>query len=139
ECGAAGGLRCGEGQQRVREVTPLLVGVDDVHVVRDAGRGPRPAPVSAVISSRIAPSQEPAYRRWEQRIAAAQATAPGFQGYRLEQPISGVQGDWVVIPRFASDAPLQGWLRSPRPTALPPGASGVTAADHPPRRRAGLR
>src|SRR5262249_13653817 len=73
-------LKSEERQNRANEVAPMLVGVDDIHLVHDSERGAQPAPVSAVISSRIAPGQEPAYRRWEQRIAAAQATAPGFQG-----------------------------------------------------------
>jgi uncharacterized protein len=100
-------------QERVQGATPMLVGVDDIHLVRDGGPGPRPAPVSAVISTRLKPGQEVAYRQWEQRIAAAQARAPGFQGYRLEPPIPGVQDDWVVILRFDTDANLQAWLESP--------------------------
>ena len=99
--------------QRVQGVAPMLVGVDDIHLVRDGGPGPGPAPVSAVISTRLKPGQEVAYRQWEQRIAAAQARAPGFQGYRLEPPIPGVQDDWVVILRFDTDANLQAWLESP--------------------------
>ena len=76
---------------------PMLVGQDDVHLVRDGGAGVLPAPVSVVISTRIKPGQEAAYRAWEQRIAAAQTKAPGFQGYRFEPPIPGVQDDWLAI------------------------------------------
>ena len=57
--------------------------------------------------------QEAAYRQWEQKIAAAQSRAPGFQGYRFEQPIPGVQDDWLAILRFDSEEHLQGWLDSP--------------------------
>ena len=69
-----------------------------------------PAPVSAVISTRIKPGQEAAYRAWEQRIAAAQSKAPGFQGYRFEPPVPGVQDDWLAILRFDTEANLQAWL-----------------------------
>jgi len=103
---------------RVQGVMSMLVGVDDIHLVHDGGAGSRQAPVSAVISTRIKPGQEVAYRAWEQRIAAAQAKARGFQGYRLEQPIPGVQDDWVVILRFDTDANLQAWLDSPERHAL---------------------
>ena len=72
-----------------------------------------PSPVSAVISTRVKPGQEAAYRDWEQRIAAAQAKAPGFQGYRFEPPIPGVQDDWLAILRFDTEANLQAWLDSP--------------------------
>ncbi len=78
----------------------MLVGRDDVHLVEDSASGVLPAPVSAVISTRIKPGQERAYREWERKIAAAQARAAGFQGYRFEPPVPGVQEDWLTILRF---------------------------------------
>jgi uncharacterized protein len=99
--------------QLLQEAQHLLVGNDDVHLVTDGGAGARPAPVSAVISTRIKPGQEAAYRRWEQRIVSAQARATGYQGYRFEPPIPGVQDDWLSILRFDTEANLQTWLASP--------------------------
>jgi antibiotic biosynthesis monooxygenase (ABM) superfamily enzyme len=92
---------------------PMLAGHDDVHLVRDSTTGVRPAPVSAVISSRVRPGQEAAFRAWEQRIAIAQAKSAGFQGYRFEPPIQGVQDDWLAILRFDTERNLQAWLDSP--------------------------
>jgi antibiotic biosynthesis monooxygenase (ABM) superfamily enzyme len=92
---------------------PMLAGPDDVHLVRDSVVGARPAPVSAVISSRVKPGQDAAFRAWEQRIATAQAQSPGFQGYRFEPPIPGVQEDWLAILRFDTEKNLQAWLDSP--------------------------
>ena len=92
---------------------PMLAGHDDVHLVRDSTAGVRPAPVSAVISSRVRPGQERAFRAWEQRIATAQAKSPGFQGYRFEPPIPGVQDDWLAILRFDTERNLQAWLDAP--------------------------
>jgi uncharacterized protein len=97
----------------VQRAQPLLVGPDDIHIVADSSSGVLPAPVSAVISTRVKPGQEAAYRLWEQRIAAAQAKSPGFQGYRFEPPVPGVQDDWLAILRFDSEAHLQAWLDSP--------------------------
>src|SRR5262249_36891060 len=74
--------------------------------------------------------EEVASRAWEQRIAAAQAKARGFQGYRLEQPIPGVQDDWVVILRFDTDANLQAWLDSPERRALLKEAGTFTEEVH---------
>jgi hypothetical protein len=99
--------------KRVEQIAPMLVGRDDVHIVTDDEAGVLPAPVSAVISTRIKLGQEDAYRAWERRIAAAQSRAPGFQGYRFEPPIPGVQDDWLAIVRFDSEANLQAWLDSP--------------------------
>jgi hypothetical protein len=81
----------------------MLVGRDDVHIVNDGDAGVLPSPASVVISTRIKPGQEFTYRAWEQRIAAAQSKAPGFQGYRFEPPVPGVQDDWLAILRFDTE------------------------------------
>ena len=104
----------------MRGAQPLLAGNDDIHIVADGGAGVLPAPASAVISTRVKPGQEGAYREWERRIAAAQSRAPGFQGYRIEPPIPGVQDSWLAIVRFDSDANLDNWMKSPERLALLP-------------------
>jgi antibiotic biosynthesis monooxygenase (ABM) superfamily enzyme len=109
---ATGWLNSEERSRRITGVEAMLLGSDDVHIVRDGEAGVLPAPVSAVISTRIKPGQEAAYRTWERRIAAAQCRAPGFQGYRFEPPLPGVQDDWLAILRFDTEANLQAWLDS---------------------------
>ena len=110
---ASAWLRSDERARLLREAQPMLAGPDDVHIVRDTAAGVRPAPASVVISTRVKPGQEPGFRAWEQRIAAAQAKFPGFQGYRFEPPIPGVQDDWLAILRFDNERNLQAWLDSP--------------------------
>jgi len=110
---ASAWLRSEQRTRLVDAAQPMLAGHDDVHLVRDSTAGVRPAPVSAVISSRVRPGQEAAFRAWEQRIAAAQAKSPGFQGYRFEPPIPGVQEDWLAILRFDTERNLQAWLDAP--------------------------
>ncbi len=68
--------------------------------------------MSAVISTRVKPGQQDAFLRWYRRISAVQARFEGFQGYKFEAPIPGVQDDWVTILRFDSDAHLEAWLNS---------------------------
>jgi uncharacterized protein len=109
---------------------PMLVGRDDVHIVKDGASGVLPAPISAVISTRIKSGCEDRYRAWEQRIAAAQAKAPGFQGYRFEPPTPGVQTDWVAILRFDSEANLEAWLSSPERLKLVEESSAFTDEFH---------
>jgi hypothetical protein len=111
-------LRADTRQQLVAEAQHMLVGVDDVHLLREPGAGVVPAPVSAVITTRVKPGQEAGFRAWEQRIAKAQARSAGFQGYRFEPPIPGVQDDWLAILRFDSEQHLQGWLDSPERQVL---------------------
>ena len=106
-------LRSSERQRLVAEAQAILIGPDDVHLVTDSGAGALPAPVSAVISTRIKPGQEDAYLEWGRRIAEAQAKSPGFQGYRREPPVPGVQDDWLTILRFDSETNLQTWLDLP--------------------------
>ncbi len=110
---ASAWLRSDERARLLDHAQPWLVGPDDVHVVRDHVAGVRPAPVSAVISTRVKPGQEARYRAWEQRIASAQARFAGFRGYRFEPPIPGVQEDWLTVLRFDTDRDLQAWLDSP--------------------------
>jgi len=102
----------------LHKVQHLLFGVDDVHLLSDPAAGAVPAPVSAVITTRVKPGQEGAFRAWEQRIAAAQARSQGFQGYRFEPPIPGVQDDWMAILRFDTEDNLQVWMNSPARQAL---------------------
>jgi len=110
------------------EAAPLLAGGDDVHLVTDIGDGARPAPASVVFSTRLKPGGEAAFRAWQQRVGAAQANAPGFQGYRFEPPTPGVQEDWLGILRFDSDANLQLWLGSSVRLALLKEAEAFTEA-----------
>jgi antibiotic biosynthesis monooxygenase (ABM) superfamily enzyme len=111
-------LRSDERQRLVAEAQPILVGQDDVHLVAASASGVLPAPVSAVISTRIKPGQAEAYRQWERKIATAQARSPGFQGYRFEPPVPGVQDDWLTILCFDSEAHLQHWMDSPERRTL---------------------
>ena len=101
-----------ERQTRIEGAAPYLIGRDDVHIVRDDEGGRKPAPVSAVISTRVKPGKEVEYGAWERKIAAAQSKAPGLQGYRFEPPVPGLQEDYVAILRFDNQSNLNAWLDS---------------------------
>src|SRR5262249_27336151 len=62
--------------------------------------------------------------------AGIQAKAPGFQGYRFEPPIPGVQQDWLAILRFDTEAHLQAWLDSPERKKLLEEATDFTQEFH---------
>jgi antibiotic biosynthesis monooxygenase (ABM) superfamily enzyme len=123
-------LRSDTRRERVAAIQALIEGHDDVHLVSGDGGGGTGTPVSAVIATRVKPGREPDYRRWEQRIAAAQTRAAGFQGYRLEPPIPGIQDDWLAIVTFDTDAHLQAWLASTERTALVADSDAFTEAFH---------
>ena len=119
-----------ERQKRIEGAAPMLVGRDDVHIVQDEAGGIKPAPVSAVISTRVLPGKEAEYRVWERKIAAAQSKARGLQGYRFEPPVPGVQEDYVAILRFDTEANLQAWLDSPERKKLVDEAAPLTEEFH---------
>ncbi|MGV1014048.1 MAG: antibiotic biosynthesis monooxygenase [Methyloceanibacter sp.] len=115
-------------QRLLAEAQPMLIGQDDVHLINDSQAGVLPAPVSAVISTRIKPGQEEAFREWDRKIKAVQSKSPGFQGYRFEPPIPGVQDSWLTILRFDSEANLKTWLNSPERKKLLEEAEAFTDA-----------
>lgn len=117
-------------QRRIEGAAHMLVGRDDVHIVEDDKGGRKPAPVSAVISTRVLPGKEAEYRAWERKIAMAQSKAPGLQGYRFEPPVPGVQDDFVAILRFDTEDNLQAWLDSPERKRLIAEAAPLTEEFH---------
>ncbi|MBL6076811.1 hypothetical protein JMJ56_02255 [Belnapia sp. T18] len=124
---------------RLAEAQPLIEGRDDVHLVAGEVRGEPPAPVSLVVSTRLKPGQEAAFHAWERRMAAAQARAPGFQGYRLEPPIPGFQEDWLAIVTFATDNDLRAWTHSPERARLLAEVDGFTQHFHTRTARTGFQ
>lgn len=122
-------LRSDERKRLVAEAGDMLVGHDDVHLLRDDSAS-GPMPVSIVISTRVKAGREDDYRRWERKIAAVQEHAPGLQGYRFEEPVPGIQDDWLAIMRFDSEAHLQAWLDSPERKKLVEESTAFTEEYH---------
>jgi antibiotic biosynthesis monooxygenase (ABM) superfamily enzyme len=116
-------------QQLLDEAQPWLIGHDDVHVIEDDAP-PQSSSVSAVISMRIEPGQEDAYRAWGQRIAAAQARYPGFQGFKINPPVPGVQDDWVTVLQFDTEPHLNAWMTSPERQKFLEEANAFTTETH---------
>lgn len=114
---ARGWLESTQRQRLLDELHPYLVGDVDVHLFAEP-QGRQPSPVSAIISTPVAPDKEPAFLDWHRRIVAAQADFPGYEGYRLERPIPGIQDAWVAILRFDSESHLDAWLNSEQRRAL---------------------
>jgi antibiotic biosynthesis monooxygenase (ABM) superfamily enzyme len=101
-----------ERSQLVAEIEPLLVGSDDIHIFVGERTASPPASVSAVISTQVAPNRQIEYRSWQHRVAATEATFPGFQSAKIEPPVPGVQDDWATVVQFDTHEHLQAWLGS---------------------------
>ena len=104
-------LQSEQRQHLLDALQPFLGSQSDVHLFTQDTPTSASA-VSAVISTRVKPGQQEVFLRWYRRISAIQARFEGFQGYKFEPPIPGVQDDWVTVLRFDSDMHLEAWLNS---------------------------
>jgi antibiotic biosynthesis monooxygenase (ABM) superfamily enzyme len=75
-------------------------------------------PATAVITREIFPGREPDYQQWSQRMVAAVARLPGYQGATLIGPPQGEPGRHMLILRFADRPSLQRWNDSEERKAL---------------------
>lgn len=96
------------------------------------------ARVSVIISTHLKPGEEDAFLRWQRRVAATQAKFDGFEGYKLEPPLPGVQDDWVIVLRFDSDEHLDAWPSSPERRDLIEEAKAFDARSHVRKIRSGF-
>lgn len=117
-------------QKLLAEIRPWLIGRDDIHIIQDDSSPQPDQSVSAVISMRLKPGQEDAYRKWGERISAAQSRYPGFQGYKINPPVPGVQDDWVTILQFDNETDLNGWMNSPERQQLLAEANAFSSETH---------
>lgn len=127
---ARGWMQSPQRQKMYAEIQDALVGPLDFHLFSDVDPRIPAAPVSAVISTRVTPGQEEAFQEWQRRIAAAEAKYEGYQGYKLEPPIPGVQDDWVMVVRFDTDAHLDAWLNSAERKSLVAESNPFDAETH---------
>ena len=75
-------------------------------------------PTTAVITREILPGRDPDYRQWSQRLLAALADLPGYQGATLIGPPHGEPGRHMLILRFADKQSLRRWNDSEQRKAL---------------------
>jgi uncharacterized protein len=68
--------------------------------------------VTVVVSHSIKPQDESAFLDWQHRLADAERRSPGHRETELLRPVPGVQDDWVVVSRFATESDLEAWLAS---------------------------
>ena len=108
---------------------PWLVGHDDVHLVESAPQ-PDGSAVSLVVSTRIEPGKEAAFRAWNQRINAAQAHFPGFQGFKITPPVPNVQDDWLTVVQFDNQEHMNAWLTSAERKRLLDEGSSIFTESH---------
>ena len=92
----------------------LDTGDETMHVFVGHEEKRQPEPITAVISDRVKVGQESEYREWQKRMADVMSQQPGSIGWTVQEPVPGLQDDWVVMARFDSEANLARWLQSPK-------------------------
>lgn len=102
----------------VDEVVPLVeAGVVMQLVGRAAAEYAVVNGVSMVVTTRLKPGREGAYRVWANRMQKLQATFPGFLGSFVQPPLKG-EMDWTTVLRFDTAANLERWLKSDERTSM---------------------
>lgn len=93
------------------QVVPLLAAPDSVNIIVGDAEVP-PSDVTAVITNSVRPGMEAQFREWHERIGAAQARYLGYRGAEVQEPIAGVNPNWVTLLRFDTAEHLRAWLDS---------------------------
>lgn len=87
-------------------------GAEAASVVIGSSNVQAPEPVTALIRDRVTPGHETSYRDWQRRMRVLMAKQPGYLGANVQEPIPGLQPEWLIMARFDSEEHLAAWLRS---------------------------
>ena len=68
--------------------------------------------VTLVTQTRVSPSHDEEFARWQEQVNNALAHFPGYLDQTVLPPNPPVQVDWVVVQRFASAKTARAWLQS---------------------------
>jgi antibiotic biosynthesis monooxygenase (ABM) superfamily enzyme len=102
----------------LREAEVLLQGQDAISIMDGTTRPAARQASTAVIRTRVVAGGEARFRQWSAEMSAAQSRMPGYIGSAVQEPIPGVQDQWVTMLAFDTPEHLQAWLRSPARAAL---------------------
>jgi uncharacterized protein len=111
-------LASAERARMLRDADALLQGQDAISIVDDTVRAPARQASTAVIRTRVVAGGEDRFRQWSAEVSAAQSRMPGYIGSAVQEPIPGVQDQWVTLLAFDTAEHLQAWLSSPARAAL---------------------
>lgn len=89
-----------------------VTGAETTHIVLGDSEGEGSHPVTAVITVRVRAGSESRYREWQEKMTELMAQQRGHLGTTVQEPITGMQDEWVIMTRFDSDKHLLEWLQS---------------------------
>lgn len=111
-------LASAERARMLREAQALLQGQDAISIMDDTSQSPARQASTAVIRTRVVAGGEARFRQWSAEVGAAQSRMPGYIGSAVQEPIPGVQDQWVTLLAFDTSEHLEAWLHSPARAAL---------------------
>ena len=103
-------LQSTEHQNILQEASALLINMNNVSIV-EPGKQERNT-ITAAIRNKINPADEQKFLNWQLRIAPIESKFPGFLGYKLERPKTGIDDNWIAIVTFDTEEHLEAWLAS---------------------------
>ena len=71
-----------------------------------------PSAVTLVTQTRVSPSHDEEFARWQEQVNHALEHFPGYLDHTVLPPHPPAQVDWVVVQRFASRETARAWLQS---------------------------
>jgi uncharacterized protein len=113
--------------QMLSEAESLLRGKDAISVV-DTAPAPAQQGSTAVIRTTVIPGQEARFSAWAAEVGAIQSRMPGYVGSAIQEPIPGIQDQWVTLLAFDTSEHLRAWLSSEPRAALLRNAQAMMAA-----------
>ena len=106
-----------------------LLADEEVHLMEDKDPPPRSG-TSAFFAYAVPAKAEQAFLAWQTGIHAEEVRQPGFLRRKIEPPVPGVRGEWIIVLTFDTDANLSRWLDSPVRRALVDKGSALKLARH---------
>ena len=107
-----------ERARMLRAAEVLLEGQDAISIMDGTAEPPARRASTAVIRTRVVAGGEARFKQWSAEVGAAQSRMPGYIGSAVQEPIPGVQDQWVTLLAFDTPEHLQAWLASPARAAL---------------------
>jgi len=111
-------LTSAERARMLRKAEVLLQGQDAISIMDGTAQPQARQPSTAVIRTRVVAGGEARFRQWSAEVSDAQSRMPGYIGSAVQEPIPGVQDQWVTLLAFDTPEHLQAWLCSPARAAL---------------------
>jgi hypothetical protein len=110
-------LNSPERTAELTRITDLITGDQSIAII-DEVAAPRSRATTAVILTTVEAEKADRFRAWHEEAARAADRWPGHIGTTLQDPVPGVQDQWVTMVTFDTEEHLEAWMSSDERRAL---------------------